>query len=162
MNEGTRKYKVVQIWPGQTVTCLHKISPGRIWTTLYINTKFKSKDRNVWFPIPGMQNSAEAISSRSNAGNKRHHETCVARGKGGIRRIRKIRKSSRIWRTDWQMLKKKLKEIRKIKPRFLGCSARSPVTTDPRAHGSVGALEKIPSETTADRSRDPPTSSAVP
>jgi hypothetical protein len=27
-------YKVVQIWPGQTVTCLHTISPGRIWTTL--------------------------------------------------------------------------------------------------------------------------------
>ena len=29
------KYKVVQIWPGQTVTCLHTISPGHIWTTLY-------------------------------------------------------------------------------------------------------------------------------
>jgi hypothetical protein len=29
-------YKVVQIWPGQTVTCLHTISPGHIWTTLYI------------------------------------------------------------------------------------------------------------------------------
>jgi hypothetical protein len=28
-------YKVVQIWPGQTVTCLHAISPGHIWTTLY-------------------------------------------------------------------------------------------------------------------------------
>jgi hypothetical protein len=30
-----RKYKVVQIWPGQTVTCLHTNSPGHIWTTLY-------------------------------------------------------------------------------------------------------------------------------
>jgi hypothetical protein len=29
------KYKVVQIWPGQTVTCLHTNSPGHIWTTLY-------------------------------------------------------------------------------------------------------------------------------
>jgi hypothetical protein len=29
------KYKVVQIWPRQTVTCLHTISPGHIWTTLY-------------------------------------------------------------------------------------------------------------------------------
>ena len=29
-------YKVVQIWPGQTVICLHTISPGHIWTTLYI------------------------------------------------------------------------------------------------------------------------------
>jgi hypothetical protein len=29
-------YKVVQIWPGQTVTCLHTISPGNIWTTSYI------------------------------------------------------------------------------------------------------------------------------
>ena len=31
----TRMYKVVQIWPGQTVTCLHTNSPGHIWTTLY-------------------------------------------------------------------------------------------------------------------------------
>jgi hypothetical protein len=29
-------YKVVQIWPGQTVTCLHTNRPGHIWTTLYI------------------------------------------------------------------------------------------------------------------------------
>jgi hypothetical protein len=28
------KYKVVQIWLGQTVTCLHTNSPGHIWTTL--------------------------------------------------------------------------------------------------------------------------------
>jgi hypothetical protein len=28
-------YKVVQTWPGQTVTCLHTNSPGHIWTTLY-------------------------------------------------------------------------------------------------------------------------------
>jgi hypothetical protein len=34
---GTWKCKVVQIWPGQTVTCLHTISPGHIWTTLYVN-----------------------------------------------------------------------------------------------------------------------------
>jgi hypothetical protein len=27
-------YKVVQIWPGQTVTCLHTNRPGHIWTTL--------------------------------------------------------------------------------------------------------------------------------
>jgi hypothetical protein len=30
-------YKVVQIWPGQTGTCLLTISPGHIWTTLYID-----------------------------------------------------------------------------------------------------------------------------
>jgi hypothetical protein len=29
-------YKVVQIWPGQTVTCLHTNRPGYIWTTLYL------------------------------------------------------------------------------------------------------------------------------
>ena len=29
-------YKVVQIWPGQTVTCLHTNRPGHIWTTLYL------------------------------------------------------------------------------------------------------------------------------
>jgi hypothetical protein len=33
----SHKYKVVQIWPGQTVTCLHTISPGHIWTTLYFH-----------------------------------------------------------------------------------------------------------------------------
>jgi hypothetical protein len=27
----------VQIWPGQTVTCLHTNHPGHIWTTLYNN-----------------------------------------------------------------------------------------------------------------------------
>ena len=31
-----KMYKVVQIWPGQTVTCLHTYSPGHIWTTLYV------------------------------------------------------------------------------------------------------------------------------
>ena len=31
-------HKVVQIWPGQTVTCLHTNSPGHIWTTLYISS----------------------------------------------------------------------------------------------------------------------------
>jgi hypothetical protein len=31
-------YKVVQIWPGKTVTCLHTNRPGHIWTTLYINS----------------------------------------------------------------------------------------------------------------------------
>jgi hypothetical protein len=29
-------YKVVQILPAQTVTCLHTNIPGHIWTTLYI------------------------------------------------------------------------------------------------------------------------------
>jgi hypothetical protein len=36
-------YHVVQIWPGQTVTCLHTNSPGHIWTTLYITAQ-KSLD----------------------------------------------------------------------------------------------------------------------
>jgi hypothetical protein len=31
-------YKVVQIWPGQTVTSLQTNSPGHIWTTLYCRT----------------------------------------------------------------------------------------------------------------------------
>jgi hypothetical protein len=43
--EKTQNYKVVQIWPGQTVTCLHTISPGHIWTTLYlVSTSY----RNSW------------------------------------------------------------------------------------------------------------------
>ena len=32
-------YRVVQIWPGQTVTCLHTDRPGHIWTTLYSSVK---------------------------------------------------------------------------------------------------------------------------
>jgi hypothetical protein len=36
-------YKVVQIWPGQTVTCLHTNSPGHIWTTLYFPYKVKHR-----------------------------------------------------------------------------------------------------------------------
>jgi hypothetical protein len=38
------KYKVVQIWPGQTVTCLHTNSPGHIWTTLYQHIHLK-----IWY-----------------------------------------------------------------------------------------------------------------
>jgi hypothetical protein len=36
ISDEQRKYKVVQVWPGQTVTCLHTNSPGHIWTTLYM------------------------------------------------------------------------------------------------------------------------------
>jgi hypothetical protein len=46
-------YKVVQIWPGQTVTCLHTNSPGHIWTTLYINvglSEIKMSRVHMWFP----------------------------------------------------------------------------------------------------------------
>jgi hypothetical protein len=38
--ESHHMYKVVQILPGQTVTCLHTNRPGHIWTTLY--KQFKS------------------------------------------------------------------------------------------------------------------------
>jgi hypothetical protein len=44
-------YKVVQIWPGQTVTCLHTNSPGHIWTTLlrqaafWVRYKLRSKKK---------------------------------------------------------------------------------------------------------------------
>jgi hypothetical protein len=37
------EYKVVQIWPGQTVTCLHTNSPGPIWTTLYLSVEYWGK-----------------------------------------------------------------------------------------------------------------------
>jgi hypothetical protein len=47
-----RTYKVVEIWPGQTVTCLHTNSPGHIWTTLYITgfcvRKFERAHVSVW------------------------------------------------------------------------------------------------------------------
>jgi hypothetical protein len=45
-------YKVVQIWPGQTVTSLHTIRPGHIWTTLYILTKFTC----IRWPCPRCEN----------------------------------------------------------------------------------------------------------
>ena len=32
-------YKVVKIWPGQTVTCLDTNRPGHIWTTLYFTSR---------------------------------------------------------------------------------------------------------------------------
>ena len=42
-------YKVVQIWPGQTVTSLHTISPGHIWTTLYMERwKWNKFSVNKW------------------------------------------------------------------------------------------------------------------
>ena len=47
-------YKVVQIWPGQTVTCLHTNRPGHIWTTLYIwweaeGAKHKLEKQRCWY-----------------------------------------------------------------------------------------------------------------
>jgi hypothetical protein len=41
-------YKVVQIWPGQTVTCLHTNRPGNIWTTLYFTNILLGRAGNVW------------------------------------------------------------------------------------------------------------------
>jgi hypothetical protein len=38
--------KVVQIWPGKTVTCLHTSRPGHIWITLYIE-KIAVNDQGV-------------------------------------------------------------------------------------------------------------------
>jgi hypothetical protein len=43
-------YKVVQIWPGQTVTCLHTISPGHIWTNLYF-----LKNLKIWISWKSLQ-----------------------------------------------------------------------------------------------------------
>jgi hypothetical protein len=45
------KYKVVQIWPGQTVTCLHIISPGHIWTTLYMIVFNETVKRDKILPL---------------------------------------------------------------------------------------------------------------
>ena len=49
-----RMYKVVQIWPGQTVTCLHTNNPGHIWTTLCNNFFFHGNNgfvEEAWFLI---------------------------------------------------------------------------------------------------------------
>jgi hypothetical protein len=40
-------YKVVQIWPGQTVTCLHTNIPGHIWTSLYFFHGAKEANREL-------------------------------------------------------------------------------------------------------------------
>jgi hypothetical protein len=43
---------VVQIWPGQTVTCLHTNSPGHIWTALYIeNVNIIMTQQGTVFPF---------------------------------------------------------------------------------------------------------------
>jgi hypothetical protein len=47
--EGGKNYKVVQIWPGQTVTCLHTNSPGHIWTTLYKEKRTRLRKAKAWF-----------------------------------------------------------------------------------------------------------------
>jgi hypothetical protein len=39
-------YKVVQIWPGQIVTCLHTNRPGHIWTTLYVQRNIEARSEN--------------------------------------------------------------------------------------------------------------------
>jgi hypothetical protein len=39
---------VVQIWPGQTVTCLHTNSPGHIWTTLYTDINICTYTHPHW------------------------------------------------------------------------------------------------------------------
>jgi hypothetical protein len=43
-------YKVVQIWPGQTVTCLHTNRPGHIWTTLYSRTNSNARF-SLYLPV---------------------------------------------------------------------------------------------------------------
>jgi hypothetical protein len=50
-------YEVVQIWPGQTVTCLHTNSPGHIWTILYF-VQMVTDFRNSHVPeCPALSNS---------------------------------------------------------------------------------------------------------
>jgi hypothetical protein len=39
-------YKVVQIWPGQSMICLHTNRPGHIWTTLYIERNTDARSHN--------------------------------------------------------------------------------------------------------------------
>jgi hypothetical protein len=68
----TSKYKVVQIWPGQTVTCLHTNSPGHIWTTLY----FLVVPKHVKFALEQAMKVQRvsrgiALSSFFNLGNRR-------------------------------------------------------------------------------------------
>jgi hypothetical protein len=55
-----RYYKVVQIWPGQTVTCLHTNRPGHIWTTLY--SLPITRNKSVLF----FANYLSTVSSKSN------------------------------------------------------------------------------------------------
>jgi hypothetical protein len=56
-------YKVVQIWPGQTVTCLHTNSPCHIWTTLYIDRSINR--RIVYSSILGAFANTTAKSDRT-------------------------------------------------------------------------------------------------
>jgi hypothetical protein len=60
-------YKVVQIWPGQTVTCLHTNRPDHIWTTLYIYVYI------YYFFISSRKRGLSAYFS----GMFRIHNTCL-------------------------------------------------------------------------------------
>jgi hypothetical protein len=50
-----RYYKVVQIWPGQTVTCLHTYRPGHIWTALYNACPIQVVERSKAAHLLGLQ-----------------------------------------------------------------------------------------------------------
>ena len=54
-------YKVVQIWPGQTVTCLQTNSPGHIWTTLYI--MYRSTLHETCSLLPNPSNCVQGFKS---------------------------------------------------------------------------------------------------
>jgi hypothetical protein len=61
-------YKVVHIWPGQTVTCWHTISPGHIWTTLYV--LITTVDRNIFhWSSCDMQIKLTAVALRRHEGD---------------------------------------------------------------------------------------------
>jgi hypothetical protein len=65
-------YMVVQIWPGQTVTSLHTISPGHIWTTLYYASGmfvllcFKYENMKTWLKNTNVCLSAIEFLAASN------------------------------------------------------------------------------------------------
>jgi hypothetical protein len=61
-------YKVVKIWPEQTVTCLHTNSPSHIWTTLYIKEQNLKKLITRGMKAQHAQSSYHEIYSNYNTG----------------------------------------------------------------------------------------------
>jgi hypothetical protein len=66
--------KVVQIWPGQTVTCLHTNSPGHIWTTLYIRLTLLVMQRLQW--LDTNLNTKFHLKPSSSFGKRKTWDVC--------------------------------------------------------------------------------------
>jgi hypothetical protein len=70
-------YKVVQIWPGQTVTCLHTNSPGHIWTTLYLQLQFLPQQETLHVHCEGQPVKSSSQEQPSHLSELHKTHKCI-------------------------------------------------------------------------------------